>query len=250
MARYTIYMHIFPNGKSYVGITKQSVDARFKQGFGYESQQLMWRAIQKYGWDNIEHIVLADNLSKEWACKLEQDLIWKYELNNPEYGYNITSGGDGFFGHHSEETKEKLRQINLGKKVSDETRKKISELNKGRKHSDETKRKCSEKSKAYWDSLSKEERKLSEETRMKMSKSRSGENHPCYGKHRSEEIKQKISESKKGVPSKNKGRKMSDEFRQHLSEIRKGSHLSEATKEKLRQQALAQWKRQKGELSV
>ena len=49
---YTVYVHITPNNKYYVGITKQNVQNRWKNSLGYKSQRLFWRAIQKYGWDS------------------------------------------------------------------------------------------------------------------------------------------------------------------------------------------------------
>lgn len=48
--------------------------------------------------------------------------------------------------HHTEETKEKLRQINIGKKHSDETKRKISEAGKGRKPSEKAIEKLIERS--------------------------------------------------------------------------------------------------------
>ena len=32
---YKVYMHIFPNGKKYIGITKQTLKDRFDSGYGY-----------------------------------------------------------------------------------------------------------------------------------------------------------------------------------------------------------------------
>ena len=62
-------MHRFPNGKVYIGITKQTVEERWRNGEGYKTQ-LVHRAIEKYGWGNIEHIVLASCLSKKDAEQL------------------------------------------------------------------------------------------------------------------------------------------------------------------------------------
>lgn len=110
MGGYYVYMHILPNNKKYVGITKQNPKSRWKNGYGYASSPHFYNAILKYGWDNIEHIILASNLSLENASEMEKELIAKYNLTNRENGYNECSGGEGTNGyHHTEEFKEKLR---------------------------------------------------------------------------------------------------------------------------------------------
>ena len=114
MSGYYVYVHISPNDKKYFGITKRYPTGRWKNGYGYASSPHFYNAILKYGWDNFQHIILVDNLSKEWACQLERDLIWKYQSNNPKYGYNVCDGGEGTNGyHHSESTKQKLRQSTI-----------------------------------------------------------------------------------------------------------------------------------------
>ena len=93
---WSIYRHIFPNGKCYIGLTKQDPKVRFKNGYGYESCPLMWNAIQKYGWENVKTVWLyteIDNLNK--ACCLERETIEKYRSNEREFGYNLANGGQG-----------------------------------------------------------------------------------------------------------------------------------------------------------
>lgn len=89
---YCVYVHIFPNNKSYVGLTKQSVTTRWGQnGSGYKGQPV-YKAIQEFGWDNIQHIVIKDNLTFSEAQNLEIEMIRKYDsISN---GYNKTQGGD------------------------------------------------------------------------------------------------------------------------------------------------------------
>ncbi len=92
--RYSVYQHTFPNGKVYIGITKNNVEERWKSGTGYNTQTLMKRAIKKYGWDNVKHEVIETNLTHDEACKREEYYIKLFKSNNKEYGYNATSGGD------------------------------------------------------------------------------------------------------------------------------------------------------------
>ena len=70
-----VYKHTFPNGKVYIGITsKKKPNQRWESGIGYSKNQIvMYNAIQKYGWDNIKHEILFENLSKDDACKKEID---------------------------------------------------------------------------------------------------------------------------------------------------------------------------------
>ena len=143
MKTYCVYKHTFPNGKVYIGQTCQKPEKRFKvNGTGYKNCTCIYNAIKKYGWDNIKHEILFDNLSLEEANKLEVELIKKYNSTNHKYGYNLQSGGRN--GTHSDETKKKMSQWQIGKKLSDETKNKISKARTGQKDSEETRRKKSE----------------------------------------------------------------------------------------------------------
>ena len=109
MNNYKLYVHICPNGKRYYGITKQEPKRRWLSGAGYRNNQYFFRAINKYGWDNIEHIVLFDSLTEHEAKELEQYMIQWYNTANYKYGYNQSLGGDGGYSGYklSEETKRK-----------------------------------------------------------------------------------------------------------------------------------------------
>jgi len=114
---YTVYMHVCPNNKKYIGITKQLPEKRWKGGVGYRTQEHFKRAIKKYGWKNIKHKILFTNLTKEEACNKEIELIKKYKSNNYKYGYNVSSGGDGANGIIiSEKQKQILRKALKGNK--------------------------------------------------------------------------------------------------------------------------------------
>ena len=183
---YCVYIHTNKiNKKSYVGITCQRPERRWRNGNGYvkKNQPIFYNAIQKYGWDNFEHIIFADGLSEEEAKNYEKHLIALYKTNvarggGDAQGYNSTDGGEGFTGHkHSEKTRKKISEAGKGREVSEETREKIRQSHLGRK--------------------------CTEEQRKHMSDAKKGENHPNWGKHRSEETKKKISQSRK-KPIRNK----------------------------------------------
>ena len=85
---YLVYKHTSPNGKIYIGITKNLPNARWNEGAGYETQKKFYKAIQAFGWINFKHEVIAAGLSEEEARCLESKLILEYRYNEDEYGYN------------------------------------------------------------------------------------------------------------------------------------------------------------------
>lgn len=106
---YTVYMHITPSNKKYVGITKQKPKDRWNSGSGYRHNKYFYSAIKKYGWNNIQHEILFEGLTKEEAKDKEIELIALYNLTDRRFGYNITKGGDGLQGMViSKETKKKM----------------------------------------------------------------------------------------------------------------------------------------------
>ncbi len=204
--RWCVYIHTNKiNNKKYVGITSQiPPEKRWDEGRGYYRNKHFTSAIKKYGWDNFEHEIVADELTASEAEAMERCLIQEYNTMDQKYGYNLTSGGEvgkqyseearrnislslkgekhpNYGKHHSEETKRKIAEGNRDKTVSEETRKKISEINKGRTYSEEYKQRMSE---------------------------------ICKGRVISEETKERISEALKG-------REFSEEHKAKLSEVAK-----------------------------
>lgn len=204
---YIVYKHVSPNGKAYVGITSLSPSRRWGRGSGYISNKYFSYAIKKYGWDNFEHEILLEGLTKKQAELAERLFIGYWDLTNPNKGYNMENGGatkgkhseetkrkigeaqsgkkHHMYGkHHTKETREKISRSNKGKKRSDVTKKRIAEANKGKRLSDETKEKIK---------LSHIGKRHSEETLKKFSEIRQGEGNPFYGKHHSEDTKKAYS---------------------------------------------------------
>lgn len=144
-----MYMHVNKsNGKKYVGITSLPPRERWKRGKNYKGCLLFDRAIKKYGWDNFDHLIIAENLSKEEAEKAERYLISTYGSNNKDYGYNIANGGSSF-GRHSEETKLKISKSKMGSTPWNKGITGVLHTNKGSLLSDDHKRKISEAKKKY-----------------------------------------------------------------------------------------------------
>ena len=120
---YTVYKHTFPNNKVYIGITMQNIKRRWRfNGSGYSKSQVkIYSAIQKYGWENVKHEILYENLTKEEAEKKEIQLIKKYNSTDDFFGYNIENGGN-HQGKVSDKTKQKLSKIFKGKKMGEQAR--------------------------------------------------------------------------------------------------------------------------------
>lgn len=172
--KWCVYIHRNKiNNKVYIGIAKGNPRHRCgKNGKKYESDSkpVFYNAIQKYGWNNFEHIIWCENLSQEDARQWEIRLIALFKTNccryrNPEFGYNMTDGGEGTSGYkHTEEARDKMSKSHQGKMFSEETKQRISEGHKN----------------------------PSKETRRKMSEAKKGKSH-------SEEHNKKISDSHKGI---------------------------------------------------
>lgn len=100
MRNYCVYMHKNKvNGKVYIGMTMDTERRWRNQGIEYKPKRYntrpFWNAICKYGWNNFEHIILKDKLTKQEAMDEEKRLIAFFNARNSEFGYNVALGGDG-----------------------------------------------------------------------------------------------------------------------------------------------------------
>ena len=93
--KYCIYKHTNRvNGKIYIGQTYQEPKKRWQNGLSaYSHNEHFYNAIKKYGWNNFDHEILLENLSKEEMKYWEDYYIEYYESRNPDKGYNIMKGG-------------------------------------------------------------------------------------------------------------------------------------------------------------
>jgi len=83
---YIVYEFTFPNGKKYYGRT-YNVEARWQGGRGYKTQKV-GKAIEEFGWENVEKRIIAENLTKENAEKIEHSLIKGTQSDVDLLGYN------------------------------------------------------------------------------------------------------------------------------------------------------------------
>jgi len=218
------------NGKCYVG-SHSTNDINCKRSKHYMgSGLLIKKAMAKYSKKMFKRIILKNYSIVSDARQAEAYYIKLFDSLNP-VGYNISpTGGHNMLCCISEETKEKIRIGNLGKKMSLESRQKISKASSGKNNG------------MY-------NHKYTTETLLKMSNNNSGENNPNYGKKTSEETKQKISKAnignthsnltKEKISKANTGKIRSPELRKQISDKLKGRKISEETREKIR---MTYWK--------
>ena len=204
MNNYCVYKHKTPDNKVYIGITKRGKIRWGRDGTGYKGNRYFYRAIQKYGWNNITHDILFSDMSKEDACKKEIELIKSYKSNDPAYGFNICAGGEGRLeSYQSEKTRKKISTATTEQWKDPDIRKSRVEGLRGHE--------------------------VSQVTREKIRKSQ-------IGKYVPPEVGQKISKSKKGKHPWNYGKKCgprSDETKAKLSAFNKGKIISQEQRDKI-----------------
>ena len=195
-------------GEKYIGKGK---NLKREMNRSHKECPCLYNAIKKYGENSFIRYII-EYCEIEELNEKEQDYIENLNTLRPN-GYNLTKGGNGQMGWiPSPETREKIRQSQLGEKgnnygkhFSVETKEKISKANKGKRVSIETREKISKANKG---------REVSIETREKISKGNKG--------------KTRSSEQRKRV-SPNKGKRPSIEAREAMSISHKGKKKNIST---------------------
>lgn len=171
------------NNKIYIGQKKAN---SFLSNKYLGSGTLFLRAVNSYGKDNfICELVEECNSASELN---EREIYWInfYNSTDTSIGYNLTLGGEGIRGYSmSDETKEKISNSLKGKFAGENNPMYGSKGGfYGKHHSKETKEKM------RLASLGKPKSDLH---RKNISISKSGNNHPNFGKELREETKKKMS---------------------------------------------------------
>ena len=93
--KWCIYKHVNKtNGKVYIGQTRKSPNARWRNGKGYGTGTRFSQAIKKYSWNGFLHEIIEDNIdSQKYANEREIYWINYYKSYDFNYGYNMTPGG-------------------------------------------------------------------------------------------------------------------------------------------------------------
>lgn len=229
MNTYSVYRFTFPNGKLYFGITsaKNILHRWGRNGTGY-SKMLVGKAIQKYGWDNVQKDVLYSDIDEKEAKQIEIALIAKYRTTDTEFGYNVTSGGESLSGytiteehrnklkeyalHRPQEHIDKIIKANTGKKFTEEHRRNISIHRKGIKHTEEAKEKIGYASRHRSPQAKENHRKslighpVSEETKKKLSDAQKGVAKPEWLKERFREGQRRAAQNPEIIEKRARGR--------------------------------------------
>ncbi len=171
-----IYKITSPNGKIYIGQTINKKQRKYHYNKGiYKGQTKLWNNVQKYNWNPVETFeIIEESICGNNKIFLnEREKYWIKYYDSFKNGLNCNEGGYGNTGYiishetkikmsesaknkspMSDETKEKLRQINLGsqnpmynKNHTQKSIKKIRTNKLGKKHKMETKIKMSESAK-------------------------------------------------------------------------------------------------------
>lgn len=83
---------IFPNNKIYCGYSGNLVK-RWSSKHRYSRCPLVYKAIEKYGWENIKKYVVFFSKNKQQALNKQAEIIESLDLLNSKKGYNLIPGG-------------------------------------------------------------------------------------------------------------------------------------------------------------
>jgi len=91
---FVIYKAEFPNGKVYIGKSKDFDSRKIKHSYStrYYNTKLT-NAINKYGFDSIKWEIIFETEDINIINQKEIEFISKYD--SIKNGYNISTGGDG-----------------------------------------------------------------------------------------------------------------------------------------------------------
>lgn len=191
------------DGKVYVGSSKEIKRRFWRHKYllsrGKHHSRHLQSAWNKHGQEKFSFEIV-------FCCDIESLVFYEQEFLNSlnaaddAYGYNILPSAKSLMGFkHSDETKLKISQIQLGRSLSSECRKKISKTLTGHVGAWRGKR-------------------MSDEHKEKISVANKGRKKPPF----TEEHRRRIGDAFRGRPSWNLGKKALPEWREKISVAMKG----------------------------
>ena len=124
-------IYVFVNketDKIYVGKTVQPYKLRWDShkynAFTKNTINYFYNAIRKYGWNNFDKYVIYQTKEFQDQDKANEIVLQKetfyinlFRSDSPEFGYNLTRGGEGICGYkHTDETRLRLSESHSGEK--------------------------------------------------------------------------------------------------------------------------------------
>jgi hypothetical protein len=136
-------------GKYYVGQHKGNNLKKYLQQKlsharkGLSKRSRLYDALREFPAEAFTiHALLSDIQTKQELNQVERDFIAFLKSQDPEYGYNICRGGEGFTGPHSESARLKVGEASRKRWANTEYKKKVSKvmslLHEGLHHTPET----------------------------------------------------------------------------------------------------------------
>ena len=109
---YSVYQHVTPDKMYYFGTT-QNVKQRWRKNGSLYKGTALQPYIEKYGWDNIQHIVLFKDQTKENALWIENFLIETARedgvcINKQRSG--LVSKEEGYKQEYYQQNKQQIRE--------------------------------------------------------------------------------------------------------------------------------------------
>jgi len=190
---YSVYQHVTPDGMYYFGAT-QNVERRWRNNGAEYKTTSLYPYIEKYGWENIQHIVLFKDQTKENALWIEDFLITTAQedgvcINKKRSGNISKEEGykQDYDKHYYKKNKNKKNQYH--EQYYEENKEKIKEY--GKKYYETNKNKKSEQMKQYYeknrDEILEQKKQYYEQNREKKLE----QNRQRYQKNRDEILEQR-----------------------------------------------------------
>ena len=109
---YSVYQHVTPDGMYYFGAT-QNVERRWSNNGAEYKRTALQPYIEKFGWDNIKHIVLFKDQTRENALWIEDFLIETARedgvcINKQRSG--LVSKEEGYKQEYYQQNKQQIRE--------------------------------------------------------------------------------------------------------------------------------------------
>ena len=217
---YSVYQHVTPDGMYYFGAT-QNVKKRWSNnGIQYKGTSL-YPYIEKFGWDNIKHIVLFKDQTRENALWIEDFLITTAQedgvcINKQRSG--LISKEEGYQQNYYKKNKDKKNQYH--EQYYEENKEKLKEY--GKKHYETNKNKRSEQMKRYYEEHRDE---INEQSRQRYQKNRDEileQRRQRYQKNRdeiNERRRQRYQKNKDKILEQNRQYKKRKKLEKQLKEV-------------------------------